>query len=111
MTRFKDFGSGPDLSKIEPPTFALHGETFTAVPVIQGKVLIDLIRDAQSEDAATSAEISDKFFAKVLTDESYERFTTLINSKDKIVQVETLGEIVGWLVEEYSNRPEEPRED
>lgn len=111
MTRFKDFGSGPDLTKIEAPTFALHGENFEAVPVIQGKVLMDLIRESQSDDVATSTEVADKFFAKVLTDESYERFSALINSKDKIVEVETLGEIVGWLVEEYSKRPEEPRED
>lgn len=111
MTRTKDFGNGPDLSKIEPLDFTLHGEKFDCVPAIQGNVLINLIKDSQSEDAATAAEVTSTFFSSVLTDESYERFEALINSKDKIVEVDTLGEIVGWLVEEYSKRPEEPRED
>jgi len=29
----------------------------------------------------------------------------LLHDKDKIVDVETLGEITGWLIEQYTNRP------
>jgi len=40
----------------------------------------------------------------------YERFNTLLDDPGKIVSVETLGEIIGWLIEEYSNRPnQQPR--
>lgn len=111
MTRHKDFGSGPDLSKLEKITFTLHNEDFTAIPVIQGKVLMELIRDSQSEDAATAADLSGRFFARVLEDESLERFNALLEDKERIVQAETLGEIIGWLLEEYTKRPEEQPED
>jgi hypothetical protein len=48
----------------------------------------------------------DKFFARVLLAESYERFSALLAS-EKIVPVETLANITAWLVEEYSGRPTE----
>lgn len=111
MTRTKNFGSGPDLSKIEPISFTLHNEEFQCIPQVQGKILLRIVEDSQSEDTAKSAAIITTFFAHVLTDEAYERFNTLLESKDKIVEVETLAEITGWLVEEYTNRPEAPAED
>lgn len=110
MARFKDFGS-PGADKTEPITFALHGETFEAVPAIQGKTLMGLIKDSNVDDAAQSAAMILNFFETVLLPSSLERFNALQETQDKIVPVETLAEIVGWLVEEYSGRPEAPRED
>ncbi len=46
------------------------------------------------------------FFNYVLTDESYVRFDALLESKDRIVPVEALGEIVGWITEQLTARPE-----
>lgn len=106
MTRSKDFGSGPSTEDVEPISFTLHGEEFFTVPELQGAVLIDLVKDSTSDDAAKSASVIVEFFQYALTEESYERFNSLITSKDKIVRVDTLGEIVGWLVEEFTNRPE-----
>lgn len=103
--RFKDFGSGSD-TPAPPLSFALFGETFDAVPKVQGKLLIELVKKADSEDAAQSATMILGFFEDVLLEESYTRFDALISSTDKVVEVETLAEIVGWLMEEYTNRPE-----
>jgi len=109
MARFKDFGS-PAADKTEPLTFALYGETFQAVPAIQGKTLMGLIKGADIDNPAASADLVITFFDKVLTPESLERFNALVDSSDKSLPVDTLAEIVGWLVEEYSGRPEEQRE-
>ena len=106
MTRFKDFGSGSDTSETEPITFKLYGEEFTCVPEIQGKVLLDLVQQSASEDPASQAAIITQFFKNVLDDESYPRFDALLNDKKKIVKVETLADITGWLVTEYTDRPE-----
>jgi len=106
MSKFKDFGSGPDLSALEEVTFQLHGETFTCVKAVQGKVLLSLVKDSASDDPAAAAAVVDGFFSKVLIDESLARFNTLILDKDKIVTVETLGAITGWIVEQLTNRPE-----
>ena len=110
MAKFKDFGVGKTVGDKEPVSFKLHEEEFYGVKHIQGKVLLDLIAKSGSEDAAVSAQIMSDFFAHVLTDESFKRFDTLLHDKEKIVHVETLSEIVGWLISEYSDRPEEQPE-
>jgi len=104
--RFKDFGGASD-TPAAPLSFALYGETFDAVPKVQGKMLIELVKKADSEDSGAAAEMILSFFEDVLLPESYTRFDALITSPDKVVEVDTLAEIVGWLMEEYTNRPEE----
>lgn len=110
MAKFKDFGVGKEIGEKEPVSFKLYDEEFFGVKQIQGKVLLDLIAKSNSEDSAVSAQIISGFFEHVLTDESFKRFETLLTSKEKVVAVETLSEIVGWLIGEYSDRPEEQPE-
>lgn len=110
MAKFKDFGAGKELEEKEPISFKLHEEEFFGVKQLQGKVLLDLISKSASEEAAVSAQVISEFFNHVLTDESAKRFDKLVMDKDRIVTVETLSEIVGWLIGEYSDRPEEQPE-
>jgi hypothetical protein len=104
-TRFKDFGSGTDTTVSEPISFMIYGEEFHCAPALQGKALLGFVSESQSADPATQASVIEKFFDKVLLEESLERFTTLQESKDRIVSVETLSEILGWVVEQYTVRP------
>lgn len=111
MAKFKDFGTGTQNENAEPISFKLHGEEFHCMPQMQGAFLLDIITKSSSGDAADTAQLTKDLFGKVLAAESYERFEKLINDKERIVSVETLGEIVGWLVGQYSSRPEEQPED
>lgn len=111
MTKFKDFGAGKSVEDREPISFKLHEEEFFCVKHIQGKVLLDLIAKSGSDDASVSAEIMSSFFDYVLVDESAKRFDKLIHDKEKIVHVETLSEIVAWLIEQYGDRPNQQPED
>lgn len=104
--KFKDFGAGPDLANLPKISFKIHGEDFYAVPAVQGKLLIDLVKDANSDDPVKQSASIDTFFNSVLEDESLVRFNSLLADKHRIVTTETLGEIVGWLVEQYGDRPE-----
>jgi len=108
--KFKDFGSGAseDLPEIK---FKLHGEEFECRSAIQGKVLLEVAKSADTGQAANADEIITKFYGSALLPESYERFEALIHDPDKIVTVETLGEITGWLVEQYSGRPTQESSD
>lgn len=109
-SRYKDFGSGSDISDKERIVFKIHGEEFTCIPVIQGKVLMDLVSRSQSEDPTEALAVLNTFFSKVLDDESLERFNALLEDKNRIVTMETLGEIISWLIEEYSGRPNQQPE-
>jgi hypothetical protein len=104
MARFKDFGAGLAPST-DPISFTLHGENFECKTALQGKFLLDLVAQSGGDDAAASAAIVSRFFKEVLLEESFERFEILVADPDRIVSVETLGEITGWLVGEYSERP------
>lgn len=110
MSRFKDFGSN-NLEDVEPLSFKLHGEDFHCIKQVQGKVLMEIVSMAQESDTTVSVELIEKFFGSVLVDESYERFEALLHDKDRIVTVETLGEITGWLIEQYTSRPTQRPED
>lgn len=111
MSRFKDFGTGSKDGREFPPlSFKLHGEEFHCVTQVQGRVLLSLTSMADVDDPVKSAEAVNKFFEIVLLDESLKRFNDLAESKDRIVTVETLAEIVSWLMEEYSGRPEQQPE-
>lgn len=105
MARFKDFGSGSGVST-EPVTFKLHGEEFVCHPNIPGKVLLDLVAKSGDEsNPGASAQIVSDFFKVVLTSESFERFDVMARDSERVITVETIGEIIAWLMEEYSERP------
>ena len=102
--RFKDFGSGEGINQ-EPLSFKLHGEEFHCYKNLQGNAILDLVAKATSGDARDAAATVRDIFSKALEPESYERFSKLIDDPNKVVTVETLGSITGWLVEQYSGRP------
>jgi hypothetical protein len=104
--RFKDFGAGGSVNTT-PLSFKIHGEEFHCRPSIQGKTLLDIVANSGSGDdsGVGAAKTINTFFEVTLVEESYKRFEALLTNPDKIVSVETLGEITAWLVEEYSSRP------
>lgn len=108
--RFKDFGSSSSETA-EPISFKIHGEEFHCVPTMQGKFLLDMVSKSQSDDPLVAAGLIGDFFARALTNESLDRFNALTDDKDRVVSVETLGEIVSWLTEVYSGRPNQQPED
>lgn len=107
MARRRDFGTPEQKKNLDPVEFDLYGETFHCVDEIQGAVLLELVAAADGE-GAEQAGVLTGILSSVLQDESKERFDALTHSKDKIVPLETLGEIAGWLIEVYAagERPE-----
>jgi len=105
MAKFKDFGT-PDFSAAEPISFKLCDEEFTCRPQIPGKTMLDLAaKTADQDDPAAAGKMIDKFFSVVLVQESLVRFNTLCDDPDRMVHMETLMDVVGWLVETYADRP------
>ncbi len=101
--RFKDFGG--EIVEKTPLSFKIHGEEFHCRPAIQGRTLLNIVANSDESDGAAVARTINEFFEKTLLPESLEKFNNLLNDPEKIVTVDTLGEITAWLVEEYSSRP------
>jgi hypothetical protein len=110
MTRFKDFGTGAEATEVEPLAFKLHGEDFYCRPQLQGKLLLNLVANTNSDDPVEAAKTINKFFDYVLVNDSKEPFNALLEDPDRLVSVDTLSDIVGWLIEEYTARPNQQPE-
>jgi hypothetical protein len=101
--RHKDFSAGPRNN--DPITFTLEGESFAAKSNIPGAKLLDFVVEADSTDGGKAAAALVDFIKTSLVKEDVDRFTTLIEDDDKSIQIETLGAICEWLVEQYTARP------
>jgi len=105
MSRFKDFGAPNAGVKQEKLSFKIYDEDFECISVLPGKTLLSFAELSSSENGAESAKAINVFFKKVLTKESYARFDALTEDPDRLVTVETLAEIVNWIIEAYTDRP------
>lgn len=108
MTRHKDFGGGTDITEYEPLSFTLMGEDFKCVPAVQGKVILNFVARASGNDGSEAATALDEFFEKTMDPEEFQRFKAHLENPRIIIDMEKLGEIAGWLIEEYSARPTRP---
>jgi hypothetical protein len=111
VTRYRNFGS--PVQSDEVVVFDLYGEQYKCKASLQGRVLIELVARADAENTADAAAAVLHFFDAVMVDESRQRFTALTQSEDKVVSLETLTEIMQWLVEQYAGgeRPTTPSSD
>lgn len=110
MTKFKDFGA-PAVTEVEPIEFRLYGETFSCRPQIPGKTMLEFAkRTSDDSNASENAGVLLDFFKSVMYDESHTRFDAIISDPDKAVSLESLMEIVSWLMETYGSRPTERSE-
>jgi hypothetical protein len=105
VPRHKDFSGGTKIEDFEPLTFTLNGQKFECVPAIQGSVLLEFVAAADGESGGAAANALYKFFRDTMTREEYERFDLMLKDPEVIIDMETIGEIAGWLVEEYTARP------
>ena len=108
-TRYKDFGKTQGIDEFPPLGFALNGEEFSCRPALPGTTLLDFVRRADSDSGGMAAEAIVQFLKDSLEEPDRERFVTMSEDLDQIVEVETLGEIAGWIVEQYTSRPTKPR--
>lgn len=98
-TRHRSFGTAG--KKSVPITFDVAGEEFTARGSLPGITVVEFAEKSKEGGLSTINDI----FEMALLPESHERFDTLIHDPEKEIDLETLTEIMGWLVEQYTSRP------
>jgi len=104
-----------NIDDAEPLTFDLGGEEFNCYAEVQGKTILDIMKvaaagDEESRGVLMAVSILD-FFEKVMPPEEYTRFEALMEDPKRIVPMDTLSEIMQWLIEEYTDRPTPPSSD
>lgn len=105
----------------DPVTFDVDGEKFTCRDRIPVSALLrysalllsmpdrpeDVTRE-EARDLAIKAVDILGFFQTALEPAEYERFQAFIDDPDRNVEIETLGTLLLFLVESYTDRPTKP---
>ncbi len=97
----KKRGQRPDDEKV---TFELNDRTYKCKDEVQGALILDFVSAADSGGAAAASKILPFIRASLDGQEELDAFNELLESDDVFVEMETLGEIVGFLIEEYSDQ-------
>lgn len=93
----------------EPLSFdLLDGKhSFECKPVLQGAVILDFVTASEEGGAGGAGHLTDLIEAALKDDDEVTRFNEVIRSSniEDTIEIEELGNIVAWLVEEYTSRP------
>lgn len=105
--RHKKFMTKKKISDFQPLSFELNGEEFQVKSAIQGGYLLRFVSEADGEDGSKAANALWGFFEYCMEPAEYERFQKVLDDPETLVEIETIGEIVSYLIEEYTGRPTE----
>lgn len=115
--RHRVFGNAQKQEKkSDPVTFDLLGETFTCKKKMPGAAILTFVHEADSGEGSRATDALVNFIKRCLKNsDERDRFEELYNREPpdsddgevdiEVVEIEDLGEIAGWLVEQYSGRP------
>ena len=90
-------------------SFDLGDEHYVCTNEIQGAVILDFVAAADQGGAAASAKIL-SFLKEAIIEADYPRFEKQLASKEEIIEMETLSEIVAYRIGEYTSRPTQESE-
>jgi hypothetical protein len=108
--RHRSFGKRKTV-EAKPVTFGFFDDdnyVFECKPRLQGAVILDFVAASTEDEGAAAAGHMVDLIRKALKDETERtRFDDLIYSDDPelVIEIEELGEVVSYLVEEYTTRP------
>jgi hypothetical protein len=102
--KFKDFGRPVKQDELEPVAFDLYGQTFNCYKQIHGVTLLRFVKEANSEDGTAATNAMLDIFKRVMPKDEYTKFESLCEDPDTVVPVETLGEIIAFLMEAYTGK-------
>ncbi len=79
-------------------------EKFKARPMISGHLLMKIAGAMDAGVSIQSAEMISLLHAAIMPEDKA-KFMELIDDNDVAIPIDTLGEILAWLAEEYTGRP------
>ncbi len=105
MTRSRSFKGGKNINEFEPVEFELNGEKYLCKSAVQGAVLLEFVANADSESGGAAAGALYGFLEDCMPASEYKRLRDYLKRDDVIIDMALIGEIVTWLVQEFTSRP------
>jgi hypothetical protein len=82
-------------------------EKFRARPSVQGHMLLQMATSMDKGIGIQAVELI-KLLNEAIWPDDLVEFNTLIDDPDIAISIDTLGEILEWLAESYTDRPTQP---
>ena len=101
----KSFTSSTDKKKVDTISFELEGEQFEAYGQVPGAVLLDFIAASSVEDGTGTAGAIIGYLKASMDKATYRRFDKLTRDPELLIELTTLADIVGYLIEQRTDRP------
>ena len=89
----------------DPIPFELAGVELEAYGEVSGAVLLDFIANSGGDSSADTAKAILSYLKDSMDEENSTKFNDIIRDPKKRIKIETLSEIVAYLVEERASRP------
>lgn len=105
VRKIKSFTPAKKKEALEPIVFELLEETFEAYPKISGVTLLEFIASGDAESGSSTAKGILDYLKASMKKSEYARFHAFVADPENDVELETLSEIVSFLIEEQSSRP------
>jgi serine protease inhibitor len=104
-----------DFTKPRPELdFRIDDDVFFPYPALPARVLVEFAMTFDGIDKDTSAdkqmEAMLSILERALTPDSYARFSSRINSREKPIDLDQVNEVMEWMLGEYGLRPTQPSE-
>lgn len=107
VRKIKSFTPTKKKEALEPIPFELLGESFEAVPKIPGITLLEFIASGEEDSSGSTAKGILDYLRASMKKDDYKRFHKLVSDPENEVEIETLSEIVSYLIGEQASRPTE----
>lgn len=108
LKRHRSFAPKKDAIP-DPLTFdLLEGKyEFECKPVLQGALILDFVAASEEGGASGAGHMLTFIHSALKDEEEVSKFEKVVHSEDPAdnIDIEELGQIVAWLVEEYTSRP------
>jgi hypothetical protein len=98
---------GTPETEVAPLGFDIAGESFEVLAEAPGIILLEFIEATTSDEKGASAAALTRFLRSVMADGEWVRLSAVLHDPKNRIDIKTISEIVGYIIEEYSSRPSE----
>jgi len=92
---------------VAPLGFDIAGESFEVLPEAPGIILLEFIEATTSDNKGATAAALTKFLKSVMSAEEWARLDVVLHDAKNMIDIKTISEIVGFVIESYTSRPTE----
>lgn len=103
--RRRSFNTFSEAGSDDILVLEINDQAFKCKSRIPGMVLMRWVSKIDMDDPATAGEAIEVLLRQAIAPDDWDRFDAYVTDARNNVDLKTLGEIIGWLTEQYTGTP------